>query len=363
MSAQKKWNLQSFPSGSTLFGTNSTYTITCAGDNTFVNLNQADLILTISAVGLGANSYGITRPSTAWISQINTTVQYITKDGPQIVNYNGYNNRGVAANALEILEYSGVKFEQYDALEYLTPVAGLTDVNFDVVIPLKFLADVAYDAQLLNIDYISFNISFEPQSRIFTTTSTTPVVFNTPRLDIKYPTITTTSSDLIPSHVREIPNRQVYVQNIDLLAGVSAANTQVSVPFPCSVLYYFFISNGGSTYNMNPNPSSAVTNHSLTSMGETFPLISNYNSVMTTPTSGVGMKRHFMELMDISGKDRPENNSTLTYPTWLNTNRIYTIEVGVEQHAGQNFNFAANFSTTTTVPSTCVMVFLGRRII
>lgn len=360
MSAEKKWNLQSFPSGTTLFGTNQTYTITCPGDNTFINLNQADLIVTMNITGLPSGAtYSVLRPSVAWISQVNTTIQFLTEKGPEIVNYNGYNNRGVAANVLEILEYSAPKFNQYSDIEFLAPTSGLTNVNFEVLIPLKFLSDSSYDAQLLNIDYISFNITWESQDRIFSFSSGTPVV-NTTKVDIKYPTTTVTTKELIPRHIREIPNRQVYIQQIDLLTGSNAANTNVSVPFPCSELFYFFVGTGND-YNLNPNPSSVVTNHSLTSMGTTYPLIATYAANLTPGTTSIGLIRHYMELMDITGKDTPEFNTTLTFANWRDNLRIYAIEIGTEQHNGQQFNFTSTFNTPTSTPSTCVLVFVGRR--
>ncbi len=359
MSAEKKWNLQSFPSGTTLFGTNQTYTITCPGDNTFINLNQADLIVTMNITGLLSATYSVLRPSTAWISQINTTIQYMTERGPEIVNYNGYNNRGIAANVLEILEYSAPKFAQYSEIEFLAPTSGLTNTNFETLIPLKFLSDSSYDAQLLNIDYISFNITWESQDRIFSFTAGTPVV-NTTKVDIKYPTITTTTKDIIPKHIREIPNRQIYIQQIDLLTGSNAANTNVSVPFPCSELFYFFVGLGNN-YSLNPNPASVVTNHSLTSMGSIYPLVATYAANLTTGTTSIGLIRHFMELMDITGKDKPENNTTLTFANWRDNLRIYAIEIGTEQHVGQQFNFTSTFNVATTNPCTCVMIFVGRR--
>ena len=83
MAAEKKWNLQTFPSSSSLFGTSQSYTITCAGDNVFVNLNQADIILNITVRGLPpSGTYGIIRPSVSWASQVQTTVQFI---GPLFV--------------------------------------------------------------------------------------------------------------------------------------------------------------------------------------------------------------------------------------------------------------------------------------
>lgn len=359
MSAQKKWNLQSFPSGARIFGTNQTYTLTCAGSNNFINLNQADIILSFSVLGLPAGAtYTIGRPSTTWINQINVNAQYITPEGPQIVNYNGYNNRGIAANVLETLEYSAAKYAQYDPMEFLTGASGLTNTDFEVLIPLKFLVDMAYDANLVNIDYITFSITFISQAEIFTFSAGSPIV-QCNRFDIKYPTWVTSSPDVIPSVLREIPNRQVYIQNIDLLTGASAANTQVAVPFPASVLYYFFISKD-STYNMNPNPLSIVSSQSLTTMGETFPLNSTYNAIYVPGTSQIGLIRHYMELMDISGKDKPENNTVLSFEEWSTLKRIYCIEIGVEQQVGQNFNFSAVFSSQLATAATCVMVFLGR---
>lgn len=359
MSAQKKWNLQTFSATTRIFGSNSTYTLTCAGQNNFVNLNQADIVLSLSIVGLPVGAtYTVGRPSTTWINQMNVQVEYITPEGPQIVNYNGYNNRGIAANVLETLEYSSAKYAQYDPIEFLSPQAGLTATDFEVLIPLKFLADAAYDANLVNVDHITFNITFISQPEIFTFTSGTPTV-NCNHLDIKYPSWVVSSPEVIPAELREIPNRQVYVQNVDLIAGASAVNTQVAVPFPCSVLYYFFISKD-STYNMNPNPLSVVTSHSLTSMGEVFPLISNYGSSYTPGLSQVGIIRHYMELMDISGKDKPENNTILSFPEWFNSKRIYCIEIGVEQQNGQNFNFSSTFVQQLAQAATCVMLFLGR---
>jgi len=363
MAAEKKWNCQSFTTNANIFGTNQTYTLTCAGKNTFMNLNQADLIVNLSLLNFTppSQTYSILRPTTAWIQQINTTIQFVTKEGPKIINYSGYNNRGIAANALEILEYSYDKFSQYNTIEYLAATTGLTNKNFEVLIPLKFLNDSSYDAGLLNIESISFNITWAPQNQIFTLPDGVNVTTN--RVDLKFPTIVVSNSEMIPAMVKEIPNRQVYIYTIDLPGGNNSANATISVPFPCSVLYYFFTA-VGNEYSMNPNTKSVVTNQSLTSMGQVYPLVTNYNSVYD-PTSHTetGMIRHFIELMDISGKDKPENNSIMTYDNWRDTYRFYAIEIGTEQKVGQQFNFAANFSTPTTVPSTAILVFLGRRTI
>lgn len=362
MAAEKKWNLQSFATNANVFGTNQTYTITCAGSNTFMNLNQADLIMNLSITNFNplTQTYSIIRPTVAWISQINTTITFATKEGPLIINYSGYNNRGIAANVLETLEYSKAKWDQYNPIEYLSPQGNLSNSNFEVLIPLKFLNDSSYDAGLLNIETISFNISWESQTKIFDFGTLTSAGVQTNRVDIKYPTITVSNTDMIPPSVREIPNRQVYIASIDLNGGNSAANGTVSVPFPASVLYYFF-TGVGDLYTLNPNPQSVVTNHSLTSMGQVYPLISNYNAKFNSSGNEVGLLRHYIELMDISGKDKPENNSILSYPYWRDEARIYTIEIGTEQKNGQQYNFATNFSQSTSIPSTCVLVFLGRR--
>lgn len=360
MAAEKKWNLQTFPSSSSLFGTSQSYTITCAGDNVFVNLNQADIILNITVRGLPpSGTYGIIRPSVSWASQVQTTVQFIGPNGTDIINYTGYANRGVAGNVLEILEYSYNKFNMYDPIEFLTPASGLTNTTFDVVIPLKFLADIAYDAQLLNLDLITTTITWENADKIFSF-PTTGVTVGVNKIDIKYPTIATTSAELIPRPIREIPNRQIYIQQQDLLSGSNSINASIGVSFPASVMYYFFIPQNSGLYNLNPNPNSVVTTHQLSSMGSVFPLTANYGASLT-PTVDVGLIRHYMELMDIIGKDRPEHDTILTFNNWKDLYRIYAIEIGVEQHNGQQFNFQSTLSTPTVIPSTCIMVFLGRK--
>ena len=360
MAAEKKWNLQTFPSSSSLFGTSQSYTITCAGDNVFVNLNQADIILSLTIQGLTVGqTYGVLRPSVAWASQVQTTVQFIGPNGTDIINYTGYANRGVAGSVLEVLEYSYNKYNMYNTIEFLTPVTGLNNVTFDVLIPMKFLADIAYDAQLLNIDLITTTITWEQVNKIFSLPSSS-VTVAVNKIDIKYPTIATTSAELIPRPIREIPNRQIYIQQQDLLAGANSINASIGVSFPASVMYYFFIPQNSSVYNLNPNPNSVVTTHQLSSMGSVFPLVSNYGAILT-PTIDVGLIRHYMELMDIIGKDRPEHDTILTFENWRDIHRIYSIEIGVEQHNGQQFNFQSTFTTSTVVASTCIMVFLGRK--
>jgi hypothetical protein len=111
---------------------------------------------------------------------------------------------------------------------------------------------------------------------------------------------------------------------------------------------------------LNPNPNSIVTTHQLSSMGSVFPLVSNYGAVLNTTTE-TGAIRHYMELMDIIGKDRPDEDTIVTFDQWINQWRIYAIEIGVEQHNGQQFNFQSTFSSPIVIPTTCVMVFLGRK--
>lgn len=359
MASEKKWNLQTFPSTSSLFGTSQTYTITAAGDNVFVNFNQADLIVNLSVQGLPVGgTYGILRPTTAWITQIQTTVNFIGPNGSDIINYTGYAGRGIAGNVLELLEYSANKFKMYNGIEFLTPTGGLTNTNFDVMIPLKFVSDIAYDAQLLNVDQITIQITWETINNIFSFSSVgSTVAVN--RVDLKYPTIATTNTELIPRPLREIPNRQIFVQQLDILSGSSGANTSIGVPFPASVLYYFFVGTN-STYNLNPNPSSVVTTHQLSSMGSVFPLVSSYGASFDS-TTDVGLIRHYMELQDISGKDTPDHDSILSFEQWRDVNRIYAIEIGVEQTNGQQFQFQSSFSSSTVVPSRCVLIFLGRK--
>jgi len=360
MAAEKKWNLQTFASSSSVFGTNQTYTISCAGDNVFVNLNQADIILNITIKGLpNGGTYGVIRPSVSWVNQIQTVVQFIGPNGTDIINYTGYSNRGIAGHVLELMEYSFQKFNMYDPIEFLTPASGLTQTTFDVLVPLKFLADIAYDAQLLNLDLITMSISWESVDRIFSF-STSGVTVGVNKIDIKYPTIATTSAELIPRPIREIPNRQIYITQQNLLTGADSVNASVGVSFPASVMYYFFIPQNLGLYNINPNPNSVVTTHQLSSMGSVFPLVSSYFSILS-PTTDIGLIRHYMELMDIIGKDRPDHDTILTFNNWRDLYRIYAIEIGVEQHNGQTFNFQSTLSSPVVVPTTCIMVFLGRK--
>jgi hypothetical protein len=360
MAAEKKWNLNSFPINTSMFGTNQTYLITCAGQNSFIDLNDASMILTISVVGLTPPAtYSVLRPSLSWISQIQTTIKYQTPAGQEIKTYTGYINRGVAGNMLEIFEYSQPKFDMLQPIEFLTPTSGLTNTTFSALIPLKFLCDPAYDAQLLNIDSICFSISWEQSPNIFVATAGTPQ-FIVDKVDFKYPTTTVTSSDIIPKHVREIPNRQIYIQNQDILAGSNSVNTQVNISFPCSEIYYFFLGQG-SNYSLNPNPRSVVTQHQLASMGAVYPLVGTYQASYNpglVETGGV--IRHYDELLSIIGKNTPEFSNTLTYTNWRDNLRIYAIEVGTEQRQGQTFNFSATFDQLTTVASTCVIVCVGR---
>ena len=361
MSIEKRWNNASFPTGTTIFGTNASYPITCSGVNTFVNLHNADIVVNLTVNNLSAGgSYAIVRPTTAWISQANITITYQTSEGEKIVNYPAFINRGTAGNVLELLEYSEPKFGMYNPIEYLTASNGLTNVNFDVLIPLKFLADVAYDPALLNVDNIVFNITWESQDRCFQ--SLDPIKIQSNSVNINYYTMVCSTPDIIPMKLREIPNRQIYIQTIDLLAGSNAANTQIAVPFPSPVLFYYFVNVNGA-YNLNPNPLSVVNSHSLTGMSTTYPLIANYNAKYVPGVTEVGMIRHYIELMKISGKDKPENSSHLSYDTWRDSLRIYAIEIGTEQSKGQNFNFQSTFSAATSVSSTCVMIFMGRRMV
>lgn len=364
--AEKKWNLQSFPAGYTIFNTNQTYIISCAGDNTFMSIHEGDIILslTINNLPLGS-SYDILKPSLNWVMQCDTTIQFITSEGPKIIDYNGYNLRGEAGHLLELLEYSKPKWDMYSDLEFLEPKNGLTSTTFDVVIPLKFLIDPAYDDKLLNIDYVKFSISWQSQDSIFQFDNTLPLKPSVQcnKVDIKYPTITTSNSSMIAMIDRQIPNRQIYVQKINLLPFSDSANAVISVPFPASVLYYFFKSTDNVSYNMNPNPNSVVTLHALTAMGNTYPLVTNYGVHYQNGVVEVGMKRHYLELMDIINKDCPEKSNQLSYSKWRDQYRVYAIEIGTEQHMGQQYTFTSNFTNPTSVSEDCILIFIGRRLV
>jgi hypothetical protein len=360
MAAEKKWNLQSFAINPKLFGQSQTYVITCAGQNTFINLNDTSIILTLNVSGLPEMAtYSVLRPSTTWVTQIQTEIKFQTDRGQEIKNYAGYVNRGLAANMLEIFEYSQPKFNMLTPVEFLTPTTGLTSTTFNALIPLKFLCDPAYDAALLNLDSIAFTIAWEQQANIFSFSSGTPIV-TVDKVDFKFATTTVTSKDVIPKHIREIPNRQVYIQTDFVAAGSNSVSSYVTVAFPCSELFYFFVGQG-SNYTLNPNPSAIVTTHQLASMGSVYPLVSNYQASYNPGVIETGgVLRHWDELISIVGKDTPEFSNTLSYTNWRDNLRIYGIEIGTEQRTGQAFNFQSSFDKVTTVPCTCIMVFVGR---
>lgn len=360
MAAEKKWNLQSFPINQQLFGTTQSFIITCAGQNTFLDLNDTSIILTMTVTNLPAGAtYSILRPSLAWVTQMQTTIQFNTDRGKEIKNYPGYIGRGVAGNMFEIMEYSRAKYDMLAPVEFLNATSGLTNTTFSALIPLKFLCDAAYDANMLNMDTLTFNMSFESLANVFAFSSGNPVMVVN-RVDFKFPTITVTSREVIPKHIREIPNRQIYISQLSVDVGSNSVTSTISVPFPCSELFYFFLGRG-SNYSFNPNPTSVVTSHQLTSMGSVYPLSSTYNaSYQPGVIETGGVVRHYDELLSIMGKNAPEHNSTLTYTNWRDNFRIYSIEIGTEQTVGQTVNFQAQFDQLTTTPSDCVFVFLGR---
>lgn len=361
MSSERKWNYQSLTTGNNIFGYSQTYVISSPGENIYLQLHHAQLILKIIIKGLKTDeSYEILRPSVDWINQISVTIEAIIEGEKRVIHYPNFNRRGLAAHILELMEYSKPKIDMYNSIEFITkPSTNPDDATFEVLIPFKYLCDIAYDNNLLNITQMTLEMSFKPIGEIIKFKSDSEASVHSTKLDLLYTSTIVSSHSNIPRALTELPNRSIYLHFQEIPIGASSVTATPTVPFPCSVVYYFFNSKTEG-YNFNPNPNAVVTDHSITTLGATYPLTTNYNSMLDDKNS-CGLVRHYMEFIQLSGKDRTEANSFFSFENWKNSYRIYAIEIGTPQNKGLTFNFLSNFSQATTNGSNCVIMFVGRK--
>jgi hypothetical protein len=152
--------------------------------------------------------------------------------------------------------------------------------------------------------------------------------------------------------------RLTFIQTQNYSTPTSTILQTINVPGKLLRIFYFFVEEYTSTFspatknpfNFAANQFSVINQHQLTGSGKVYPLNPVYNAVFTT-TSEVGLSRHYEEFMCNINKFQPSSNTIITYTTWRDNVRIYSIEVNDDGLFQQTIlNFQAQFSMPTSVP-------------
>jgi hypothetical protein len=360
--AQKHSVVVALPGSTQPFGSTNSYNFTVVGDNSVVNLYHAYLYVTVKISGLGGAAYTIKRPAIAWFNQAQSSITVGSGSNIEIVSYPSYGERGVAGYLYQILQSSYSEWTDYADIELLnTPVTQVYDV-FEVRVPLRYLLDAASTSSWPVVRSMTLNLTWEPLSKIFTLPAGGLVEI--PSMEITYPVMTMNDPGEIPESLRMLSPRASYLSINNIPVGsTTVPSITPNVGFSVSSVFYFFLSTSdGSPFTMNPNPQSIVTTHHLSNGGGlVLPSTVNYNSVYS-PSARKGLARHFTELRQNSQTDQTGSDTILTFQRWSEQNRIYSIETGVPQKAGQTWNLAIQLSEPTTAPCSIVVVFVGNRL-
>lgn len=340
----------------------STTTIISIDDGFYAILNEARLILNLTATGAPTLALTFIKPPLAWINTANTTIQYFGEGGGTVTeSYSTQSNRGDVGVVLELLDLTSAGWTQNNNFEYNnTAVAPTTTAightnTFEVAIPLRYLIDPCVTKKFLPVKTLTFTPNWRSlleciNPNIAGNVAVFNVIMNS--MYVCYPTV---SMHPAPDIGLRLPDlRGIYILPINKSADSTQTSVTITVPGKPVYLYHFFLTSvasaaaGGAVpangkYTLANAGSGVVSFQQVNLGGKSFPLNPQYGTGNIAATYSSNVAAFYHELQCISNNFASGQDTFLTYDLWKNNFRIYAIDLSDSDSTFGTFQFNAQY--------------------
>lgn len=308
------------------------------------------------------NSSGTTtilRPNIAWIKNYTVTCTYKLGDGAKkTTTYSSQPARGETGFIYSLMNrsFNNTGMESYP--ENLQPRV-VTGSSTEAIIPLMYLFDFAATERWLPLLHLQLQLSFDSQEKIFFSPGVDPI--STLQVQIVSYNLEFPSAIATPYLDRALmypDHRKTFDQITTWLVGEQSKTINISVSGKILEVFYWFkdVSSSTSTtpgsFKFNALPFEPVTYHQINISGMSFPLQPQYFAEFTSGGVEIGLFRHYDELLQNINKYTPQRNTFLTYETWRDSFRIYSIEMN-NSHAAEATTMPLQIQLSSPASSNC----------
>lgn len=295
-----------------------------------INLASARLRLTMTFQN-NTGDVVISTPAIGWISQYVVTISYKLGDGrAKNVIYTGQPGRGDVGYLYSLWTRSAPNTQMRVTPEVISSRT-VKGPNIEETIPLMFLLDPASTERWAPIQQIQFTLSFKPLNLIMS--SNNSPTFNVMVTNYWVEFESGTISKSMPKELCLPDPRRTFINLQTLVTGTSSVNIPITVAGKPLAVFYFMLLQTPATattppiYNLNPNNFSATTFHQILVAGHPFPINPSYFVTFDSTGNETGLSAHYDEFLVNVNKYMPDKNTIMTYNTWLNQYRVYSIYI------------------------------------